>query len=101
MYFVLSGILQLVVWFIERDAIMFTLTPAPTNPPGGDGTSAPKPKRGGPPVIGLRIRSSFPRFQVRARSSGGERECARAVCANRTYSQSTRVTSHAVWCGHP
>ena len=74
MYFVLSGILQLVVWFVERDAIMFTAHPMPTLPPGGadaDGARpAPTPpKRTGAgdaaagPVIGLRIRSSFPRFQ--------------------------------------
>ena len=59
MYFCLSGILQLVVWFVERDAIMFTTTAMPIV----EG-APPKPKRDGQPEIGLRIRSSFPRFQV-------------------------------------
>ena len=75
MYFVLSGILQLVVWFVERDAIMFTAHPMPTLAPGGaDGGGGGGAGGGAPPAppkrapgdaraIGLRIRSSFPRFQ--------------------------------------
>lgn len=51
-YFALSGILQLVVWFWERDAIMFTEDAMPA-------TSGAKRAS----ELGLRIRSSFPRFQ--------------------------------------
>ena len=67
MYFVLSGILQLIVWFVERDAILFTTSAVPSSA-GGD--TPAKRKRNGTPEIGLRIRSSFPRFQVGGGSAG-------------------------------
>lgn len=44
-YFILSGILQLILWFVEDDAIMITYP---------DGTSGEKK--------GLRVRTAFPRY---------------------------------------
>ena len=71
-YFALSGILQLVVWFWERDAIMFTEDAMPA-------TSGAKRAS----ELGLRIRSSFPRFQVCVAPSYRARRRRRHECAAR------------------